>query len=311
MKYLITGGAGFIGSHFIKYIMNKYKDSFVVCLDNLTYAGNLNNIKEIIDNRNFKFIKENICNEEKILKIFKEEQFDYVVHFAAETHVDRSFNNEELFYKTNVEGTKVLLDASVKYGVKRFHFVSTDEVYGSISKNSNEIFDENSCLNPSNPYSKSKALADEMVLDYFKKNGIDVTITRSSNNYGINQYPEKLVPLVIKKAINNEDIPVYGDGLNIRDWLHVEDNCAAIDLVLHYGRKGEVYNICAYNELTNLEVVRLILKALNKPESLLKFVKDREIHDYKYTMSCEKIRNELKWKPIFRFEECINDIIKS
>jgi len=309
MKFLVTGGAGFIGSHYLKYVVNKYKEDEFVCIDSLTYAGNLDNIKEIMNESNFKFIKEDICNKEGIFSIFECEHFDYVIHFAAETHVDNSFNNEELFYRTNVEGTRVLLDACVKYGIKRFHYVSTDEVYGSIERNSNEVFTEESKLNPTNPYSKSKAIADSLVLEYNTKYSINVTISRSSNNYGINQYEEKLIPLVIKRIRNNELIPVYGDGLNIRDWLHVYDNCTAIDLIVHKGRNGEVYNISSYNELTNIEVVKLFLKAFNKDESLISYVKDRKIHDYKYTMSSEKIRNELGWEPKYRLEDSIFDII--
>ena len=307
MKYLITGGAGFIGSHYLNYVIDN--DNQYVCIDCLSYAGNLDNIRDCLNKSNFKFIKEDICNEKNIDKIFKEEKFDYVIHFAAETHVDNSIDNYDLFYRTNVVGTKVLLDASVKYGVKRFHHISTDEVYGSIERGSSEVFTEESKLNPTNPYSKSKAIADSLVLEYKNKYGINVTISRSSNNYGTNQYEEKLVPLVIKKIKNNELIPVYGDGLNIRDWLHVYDNCTAIDLIVHKGRNGEVYNISSYNELTNIEVVKLLLKAFNKDESLIKYVKDRPNHDKKYTMDCSKVMS-LGWSPKSKFKDVIKKIVR-
>lgn len=308
MKYLITGGAGFIGSNYLNYFVDKRDDEFV-CIDSLTYAGNLDNIKDIMNKPNFKFIKEDICNRYRIFDIFKREHFDYVIHFAAETHVDRSFDNVVLFNKTNIEGTRVLLDACVEYGIKRFHFVSTDEVYGSIDRDSDEVFTEYSKLNPTNPYSISKAKADALILEYHRDYDLNVTISRSSNNYGPNQYEEKLIPLVIKRALNNEFIPVYGDGLNKRDWLHVIDNCIAIDLIVHKGRNGEVYNICSNNELTNIYVVKLLLKELGKDESLIRFVQDRKIHDSKYSMDCSKIKRELGWSPKFSFNESIKELL--
>ena len=307
MKYLVTGGAGFIGSNYLNYIYND-KDQYV-CIDCLSYAANLDNIKELIGKSNFKFIKEDICNEEEIFNIFKEEKFDYVIHFAAETHVDNSINNYDLFYRSNVVGTKVLLDASVKYGVKRFHHISTDEVYGSLELDSSLVFSEESKLNPTNNYSKTKALAEDLVFEYYNKYDLDVTVTRSSNNYGLNQYREKLIPKIIYNALNDIVIPIYGDGSNKRDWLYVLDNCSAIDLVVHKGVKGEVYNICSNEELTNNEVVRLILKELNKDESLIRYVKDRPNHDKKYTMDCSKIKT-LGWSPKYKFIDTIKYVIK-
>ena len=307
MKYLITGGAGFIGSNYLNYVYNDV-DQYV-CIDCLSYAANLENIKDLMDKPNFKFIKEDICNEENIDKIFKEEKFDYVIHFAAETHVDNSINNYDLFYRSNVIGTKVLLDASVKYGVKRFHHISTDEVYGSLELDSSIVFTEESKLNPTNNYSKTKALAEELVFEYLNKYDLDITITRSSNNYGLNQYREKLIPKIIYNALNDIVIPIYGDGSNKRDWLYVLDNCSAIDLVVHKGVKGEVYNVCSNEELTNNEVVRLILKELNKDESLIRYVKDRPNHDKKYTMDCSKVMS-LGWSPKYKFKESIKSIIK-
>lgn len=306
MKYLITGGAGFIGSHYLNVMVKKYPNNEYVCLDLLTYAGNLNNIKDIIELPNFKFVQMDICDEENINKLFNKEKFDGVIHFAAETHVDNSFDNEKLFYKTNVIGTKVLLDASIKHNVKRFHHISTDEVYGS---SNNEIFNEKSKLNPTNPYSKTKAEADKLVLEYYEKYDLYITISRSSNNFGPNQYPEKLIPLVINRIKNNEKIPLYGDGLNKRDWLYVIDNVNAIDLIVNKGKKGEIYNISSNNELTNLKVVKILLQKFNKDESLITFVKDRKIHDYKYTMDSSKIKNELGFEAKYTFIEGINELI--
>lgn len=309
MKILVTGGAGFIGSHYLNIMVNRYHDNDYVCVDLLTYAGNLSNIEKIIDCPNFKFVKLDICDREGIDELFNNEKFDAIIHFAAETHVDRSFNNEELFYKTNVEGTRVLLDASIKYKVKRFHQISTDEVYGSIDRHSNETFNEESKLNPTNPYSKSKALADNLVLDYFNKYNLYVTISRSSNNYGLNQYPEKLIPLVINNILNNKKIPIYGNGLNMRDWLYVSDNVEAIDLIFNKGRKGEIYNISSCNELTNIDVVRKILKLMDKDESLIEYVEDRIIHDYKYTMDSSKIKKELGFKPKYSFDLGLKEML--
>lgn len=309
MKYLITGGAGFIGSHYLNYVIDRTNDQYV-CIDCLSYAANLDNIYECFKKSNFKFIKENICNEKRIDEIFKEEKFDYVIHFAAETHVDNSIDNYDLFYKSNVLGTKVLLDASVKYKVKRFHHISTDEVYGSLDLNSLEVFKETSKMNPTNNYSKTKAIAESLVIEYFNKYDLDITISRSSNNYGVNQHKEKLIPKIIDNALKNMEIPIYGNGENKRDWLYVLDNCRAIDLIVHKGKKGEIYNICSNEELSNNEVVKLILNKLNKDESLIKYVKDRPNHDQKYTMDASKIKN-LGWNPKYRFNKGIEEILNS
>lgn len=309
MKYLITGGAGFIGSHYLNYVIDRTNDQYV-CIDCLSYAANLDNIYECFKKSNFKFIKENICNEKRIDEIFKEEKFDYVIHFAAETHVDNSIDNYDLFYKSNVLGTKVLLDASVKYKVKRFHHISTDEVYGSLDLNSLEVFKETSKMNPTNNYSKTKAIAESLVIEYFNKYDLDITISRSSNNYGVNQHKEKLIPKIIDNALKNIEIPIYGNGENKRDWLYVLDNCRAIDLIVHKGKKGEIYNICSNEELSNNEVVKLILNKLNKDESLIKYVKDRPNHDQKYTMDASKIKN-LGWNPKYRFNKGIEEILNS
>lgn len=309
MKYLITGGAGFIGSHYLNYVIDRTNDQYV-CIDCLSYAANLDNIYECFKKSNFKFIKENICNEKRIDEIFKEEKFDYVIHFAAETHVDNSIDNYDLFYKSNVLGTKVLLDASVKYKVKRFHHISTDEVYGSLDLNSLEVFKETSKMNPTNNYSKTKAIAESLVIEYFNKYDLDITISRSSNNYGVNQHKEKLIPKIIDNALKNIEIPIYGNGENKRDWLYVLDNCRAIDLIVHKGKKGEIYNICSNEELSNNEVVKLILNKLNKDESLIKYVTDRPNHDQKYTMDASKIKN-LGWNPKYRFNKGIEEILNS
>ena len=248
MKYLITGGAGFIGSNFIKYMLKKYPNDSFICLDLLTYASTLDSLEEVLNNPNFKFFQGDICDEELVDKLFNEERFDYVVNFAAESHVDRSFIYKELFYKTNVTGVKVLLDASLKYKVKRFHQVSTDEVYGELPLNDlNLSFTEESPLNPTSPYSKSKAMADMLTLNYYHCDNLDVTISRSSNNFGVYQHPEKLIPKTVKMALNRENITVYGNGLNVGDWMYVLDHCSAIDLILHKGKSGEVYNVGANN----------------------------------------------------------------
>lgn len=301
-KYLITGGAGFIGSNFIKYILDKYKDDFFVCLDLLTYASSLESLSEVINQPNFKFIHGDICDIELVDKLFKEEKFDYVVNFAAESHVDRSFIYPELFYKTNVEGTKVLLDASLKYNIKRFHQVSTDEVYGELSLE-DASFTELSPLNPTTPYSKSKAMADEVVLDYFNKYNLDVTISRSTNNYGIYQHPEKLIPKVVKMALNKEKITIYGDGSNIRDWMYVLDHCEAIDVILHQGKTGEIYNVGASKELSNLTIINNVLKVLGIDNYEFTFIVGRVHDDKRYSLDCNKIKSELNWDIENRFND--------
>lgn len=311
MKYLITGGAGFIGSNFCQYMVDKYPNDLFICLDSLTYAANIKNLDNIINKDNFKFIEGNICDEELVEKLFKEEKIDYVINFAAESHVDKSITEPNIFLKSNVIGVQVLLDASKKYNVKRFHQISTDEVYGDLPLDRPDLlFSESSMLKPSSPYSVSKASADLLVLAYHRTHEIDVTISRSSNNYGIYQHEEKLIPLVIKKALRNEKIPVYGTGLNIRDWLYVLDHCSAIDLIVKNGRSGEIYNVGVHDEKTNLDVIKMILKYLGKDESLIEFTTDRLGHDLRYALDNSKLINELGWMPTTKLDYKIEDIIK-
>jgi len=311
MKYLITGGAGFIGSNFCQYMVDKYPNDLFICLDALTYAANIKNLDNIINKDNFKFIEGNICDEELVEKLFKEEKIDYVINFAAESHVDKSITEPNIFLKSNVIGVQVLLDASKKYNVKRFHQISTDEVYGDLPLDRPDLlFSESSMLKPSSPYSVSKASADLLVLAYHRTHEIDVTISRSSNNYGIYQHEEKLIPLVIKKALRNEKIPVYGTGLNIRDWLYVLDHCSAIDLIVKNGRSGEIYNVGVHDEKTNLDVIKMILKYLGKDESLIEFTTDRLGHDLRYALDNSKLINELGWMPTTKLDYKIEDIIK-
>jgi len=311
MNILVTGGAGFIGSNFVYYMLNKYSDYRIVCLDKLTYAGNLSTLKKAMENPNFRFVKGDISDREFVFNLFEEEKFDIVVNFAAESHVDRSIENPGIFLTTNVIGTQVLMDASRKYGVKRYHQVSTDEVYGDLPLDRPDLFfTEETPLHTSSPYSASKAAADLLVLAYFRTYKLPVTISRCSNNYGPYHFPEKLIPLMIIRALNDEKLPVYGDGSNVRDWLYVEDHCSAIDLIIHNGRVGEVYNIGGHNERTNLEVVKTILKELGKSEDLITYVKDRPGHDLRYAIDPTKISNELGWEPTTRFEEGIKKTIK-
>lgn len=311
MKILITGGAGFIGSNFIYYMLNKYTNYSIVCIDNLTYAGNLETLKYALDKKMFKFIKADITDREKIFSIFEEEKFDYVVNFAAESHVDNSILNPAIFIKTNVIGTQVLMDASKMYNIKRFHQVSTDEVYGDLPLDRKELsFNEQNKLKPSSPYSASKASADLLVLSYYRTFGLPTTISRCSNNYGPFHFPEKLIPLVIKNALENKPIPVYGTGNNIRDWLHVDDHCNAIDLIIHKGKNGMIYNVGGNQEKTNIYIVNLILDLLNKSKNLIKFVEDRKGHDLRYAIDSSKIRNELGWKPKHYFDEAIDKVVK-
>ncbi|ORX22212.1 dTDP-glucose 4,6-dehydratase [Thermoanaerobacterium sp. PSU-2] len=307
MKVLVTGGAGFIGSNFIKYMLKEHKDYKVINLDKLTYAGNLENLKDVENNSNYVFVKGDITDREIVGKIFSD-GIDYVVNFAAESHVDRSIEDPGIFLKTNVLGTQVLLDAAKKYGVNKYLQVSTDEVYGSLGETG--YFTEQTSLSPNSPYSASKASADLLVRAYHHTFGIPVNITRCSNNYGPYQFPEKLIPLMIINALHGKELPVYGDGLNVRDWLYVEDHCRAIDLVLHKGKIGEVYNIGGNNEKANIEIVKLILKELNKPESLIKYVKDRPGHDRRYAIDSSKIQNELGWKPTYNFDEGMKRTIR-
>lgn len=297
-KFLITGGAGFIGGNFCHYMVSKYPNDEFYCLDTLTYAGSLVTLDSILSAPNFKFVYENICNKYAIFKLFEEEHFDYVINFAAETHVDKSIKNPNLFFKTNVTGTQVLLDACRTYGIKRFHQISTDEVYGDLPLEKTDLFfTEDSPMRPSNPYSASKASADLLVLSYHRTYGVPCTISRSSNNYGPYQFPEKLIPLCICNAKVSNEIPIYGSGLQVRDWIHVSDHCMAIDLILHHGKDGQIYNVCGSNLKTNLEIVRFILKKLNQPESLIQFVEDRPGHDLRYAMESAKITKELGWHP--------------
>lgn len=311
MTVLVTGGAGFIGSNFIHYLVEKHPSYRVVCLDKLTYAGNLANLRGILGRDNFRFVKGDICDKELVYQIFEEERPDMVVNFAAESHVDRSIENPDIFLKTNVIGTQVLLDACRKYGVRRFHQISTDEVYGDLPLDRPDLkFTENSPLKPSSPYSASKAAADLLVLSYHKTYNIPVTISRCSNNYGPYQFPEKLIPLMIINALQDKPLPIYGDGRNVRDWIHVRDHCEAIDLILHKGKEGEIYNVGGNNERSNIEVVRTILKEIGKSESLIKFVKDRPGHDRRYALDITKIKEELGWTPSISFEEGLKSTIK-
>ena len=307
--FLITGGAGFIGGNFLRAMVGKYSDDRFVCMDKLTYAGNLENLNSIMDKKNFRFVLGDICDKNLVFALFEEEKFDYVINFAAETHVDRSYDRPEVFFKTNVFGTQVLLEACRKYGIRRFHQVSTDEVYGDLKLSDEDSFSESSRLNPSSPYSASKASADLLVLSYHKSFEIPVTISRSSNNYGPSQYPEKLIPLFIRNALRNEPLPLYGDGKNIRDWIFVDDHCEAIDFIVRNGIDGEIYNVCSNIEKTNLDVANSILNLLNKPTSLIVFVRDRVGHDFKYTMNCDKIK-KLGWTDTHDFESGIRITVR-
>lgn len=311
MKILVTGGAGFIGGNFIHYMVEKYPEDMIVNLDLLTYAGNLETCKKVEDKENYKFVRGDIAERKFIFELFEKEQFDIVVNFAAESHVDRSITDPEAFVRTNVMGTTTLLDASVKYGVKRYHQVSTDEVYGDLPLDRKDLlFTELTPLHTSSPYSSSKASADLFVQAYYRTYGLPVTISRCSNNYGPYHFPEKLIPLMISRALADEKLPVYGNGENVRDWLHVEDHCRAIDLIVRNGRVGEVYNVGGHNERTNLEVVKTILKALDKPESLIEYVTDRPGHDMRYAIDPTKLETELGWKPKYNFETGIQQTIE-
>lgn len=311
MKILITGGAGFIGGNFCHYMLEKHPDDEYVCLDALTYAGNMETLADIMDKPNFKFVKGNICDKELVEKLFEEEKFDIVINFAAESHVDRSIENPKVFLESNIIGVQTLMDACRKYDVKRYHQVSTDEVYGDLPLDRPDLlFHEDTPIHTSSPYSASKASADLLVQAYHRTFKLPVTISRCSNNYGAYQFPEKLIPLIIKKAQNDEKLPVYGKGENVRDWLHVLDHCSAIDLIVRNGKVGEVYNIGGHNERTNLEVVKTILKVLGKPESLITYVTDRPGHDRRYAIDPTKMETELGWKPIYNFDTGIVETIK-
>lgn len=307
MKILVTGGAGFIGSNFILYMARKYPDYQIINVDALTYAGNLENLRSVEDHPNYRFVKTDIADRAALEPLFRE-GLDAVVNFAAESHVDRSIMQPDLFVRTNVLGTQTLLDLAKQYNVGKFVQISTDEVYGTLGDTG--YFTEETPLAPNSPYSASKAGADLLVRAYHETFGLNVNITRCSNNYGPYQFPEKLIPLMIRNALADQPLPVYGDGLNVRDWLYVEDHCSAVDLVLHKGAAGEVYNVGGNNERKNIEVVRTILAELGKPESLIRFVKDRPGHDRRYAIDATKIRRELGWQPKYNYETGIRETIR-
>lgn len=309
MKVLVTGGAGFIGGNFVQYMVDKYPDYHIVNLDLLTYAGDLTKHKEIEAKEKYTFVQADIADRYAMMALFAKEQFDYVVHFAAESHVDRSITEPDIFVRTNVVGTQVLLDAAKSIDVKKFVHVSTDEVYGELDFDPTTFFTEDTPLAPNSPYSASKASSDFFVRAYHETFGLPVNITRCSNNYGPFHFPEKLIPLTISRVLNDHKVPVYGDGKNIRDWLHVYDHCAAIDLVLHKGINGEVYNVGGHNERTNLDVVQTIIKALNKSEDLIEYVKDRLGHDKRYAIDPTKLE-KLGWQPTYTFETGIEQTIQ-
>ncbi|APG70442.1 dTDP-glucose 4,6-dehydratase [Lactobacillus delbrueckii subsp. bulgaricus] len=311
MKIIVTGGAGFIGSNFVFYMMKKHPDYKIICLDKLTYAGNLSTLKDVMDKPNFRFVKLDICDREGVYKLFEEEHPDVVVNFAAESHVDRSIENPEIFLQTNIIGTSVLMDACRKYGIKRYHQVSTDEVYGDLPLDRPDLFfHEDTPLHTSSPYSSSKASADLLVGAYGRTYGLPVTISRCSNNYGPYQFPEKLIPLMIQRALDDKPLPVYGEGQNVRDWLYVEDHCKAIDLILEKGTVGEVYNIGGHNEMHNIDIVKLICDYLDKPYSLIEHVTDRKGHDQRYAIDPTKIHDELGWLPETMFKDGIKKTIQ-
>lgn len=307
MKLLVTGGAGFIGSNFILYMVRKYPHYHIINVDALTYAGNLENLRSVEEHPNYRFIKADIADRAAMEPLFRD-GLDAVLNFAAESHVDRSIMQPDLFVRTNVLGTQTLLDLAKQYHVGKFVQISTDEVYGTLGETG--LFTEETPLAPNSPYSASKAGADLLVRAYHETFGMNVNITRCSNNYGPYQFPEKLIPLMIRNALADKPLPVYGDGLHVRDWLYVEDHCSAVDLVLHKGASGEVYNIGGNNERTNIDVVKTILAELGKPESLIRFVKDRPGHDRRYGIDATKIRRELGWQPKYNYETGIQETIR-
>lgn len=311
MKIIVTGGAGFIGSNFIFHMLKSHPEDYIICLDKLTYAGNLSTLAPIMDNAHFRFVRADICDRKAVDALFEEEHPNMVVNFAAESHVDRSIENPQLFLETNIIGTSVLMDACRKYGIQRYHQVSTDEVYGDLPLDRPDLFfTEATPIHTSSPYSSSKASADLLVLAYYRTYGLPVTISRCSNNYGPYHFPEKLIPLMIINALHDKPLPVYCDGQNVRDWLYVEDHCRAIDLILQKGRVGEVYNVGGHNEMKNIDIVKLICKALGKPESLIHFVKDRKGHDRRYAIDPAKIHRELGWLPETKFADGIQKTIQ-
>lgn len=309
MKILVTGGCGFIGSHFLRYMMKTYSGDSFICLDALTYAGNKNNIKDLLEDSRLIIIEGNIRDASFVDTLFVTYKPDVVVHFAAETHVDRSITGPQVFLETNVIGTGVLLDACLRYGIERFHHVSTDEVYGTLPLQGGSPFTEQSPLLPSSPYAASKASSDVLVLSYYKTYGLPVTISRCSNNYGTNQYPEKLIPLMIQKALQDVPLPVYGDGLNVRDWIHVLDHCRAIDCILQRGKVGEVYNVGAGEEIPNIDLVKRMLNVLGKPHELITYVPDRLGHDLRYAIDSSKLES-LGWKPEYTMKDTLQGIVE-
>lgn len=311
MTIIVTGGAGFIGSNFVFHMLQVHPDYRIVCLDKLTYAGNLSTLEPVLQQDNFRFVKADICDRQAVDKLFQEEKPDIVVNFAAESHVDRSIENPGIFLETNIMGTAVLMDACRKYGIQRYHQVSTDEVYGDLPLDRPDLFfTEETPLHTSSPYSSSKASADLLVMAYYRTYGLPVTISRCSNNYGPYHFPEKLIPLMIANALADKPLPVYGNGENVRDWLYVEDHCRAIDLIIHNGKVGEVYNVGGHNEKRNIDIVRIICRELGKPESLIVHVEDRKGHDRRYAIDPAKIHRELGWLPETKFEDGIKKTIK-
>ena len=311
MTIIVTGGAGFIGSNFVYYELEKHPEDRIVCVDKLTYAGNLSTLAPVMDRPDFRFVRMDICDREGIYKLFEEEKPDIVVNFAAESHVDRSIENPEIFLQTNIIGTSTLMDACRKYGITRYHQASTDEVYGDLPLDRPDLFfTEETPIHTSSPYSSSKASADLLVLAYHRTYGLPVSISRCSNNYGPYHFPEKLIPLMIINALHDKPLPVYGEGLNVRDWLYVEDHCKAIDLVMRRGRVGEIYNIGGHNEMKNIDIVKLICRELDKPESLITYVTDRKGHDLRYAIDPAKIHNELGWLPETMFRDGIKKTIR-
>lgn len=304
-KILITGGAGFIGTNYVQYHVEKYPSDNVFVLDKLTYAGNLDNLKELLERDAITFIQGDIFDRKLIFELFEKEKFDTVINFAAETHVDRSIKDPQIFVETNIMGTHNLLLASHQTGVRRYHQISTDEVYGDLGTGSKDYFTESTPIKPNCPYAATKAAADILVFSYFETYGMKATISRCSNNYGPYQFPEKLIPYFLKLASEDTPLPIYGDGLNVRDWLYVVDHCRAIDLIVQSDKYGEVYNIGGHNEYNNLEITKLILKNLGKSEDLITFVEDRKAHDRRYAMDPSKIENELGWSPSVTFEQGI------
>lgn len=311
MTIIVTGGAGFIGSNFIFYMLEKHPEDRIVCLDKLTYAGNLSTLEPVMKNSNFRFVKMDICDRTAVYGLFEEEKPDVVVNFAAESHVDRSIENPEIFLQTNIIGTSVLMDACNKYGITRFHQVSTDEVYGDLPLDRPDLFfTEKTPLHTSSPYSSSKASADLLTFAYHRTYGLPITISRCSNNYGPYQFPEKLIPLMIANCLAEKPLPVYGEGLNVRDWLYVEDHCKAIDLILRNGTVGEVYNIGGHNEMRNIDIVKLICQELGRSEDLITYVTDRKGHDMRYAIDPAKIHSELGWLPETMFKDGIKQTIR-